>query len=51
LWSRPFDAIAHGQSQAAIAGADARIKLRAGILLLSDALSRHGAYFDGKALE
>ena len=63
-----FDAIAHGQSQAAIelierldwslaeveassAGADARIKLRAGILFLSEALSRHGAYFDGQALE
>ncbi|MGO9543299.1 MAG: FUSC family protein [Rhodomicrobium sp.] len=63
-----FDAIAHGNSQAAIeliarldqnlaevessgADANARIKLRAGILLLSEALSRHGAYFDGKALE
>ena len=37
--------------EGSIAGADARIKLRAGILLLSDALSLHGAYFDGKALE
>jgi len=33
------------------AGADIRIEARAGICLLSEALSRHGAYFDGRALE
>jgi uncharacterized membrane protein YccC len=32
-------------------GADISIDARAKICLLSDALSRHGAYFDGKALE
>lgn len=33
------------------AGADIRIEARAGICLLSEALFRHGAYFDGRALE
>jgi uncharacterized membrane protein YccC len=33
------------------AGTDISMKARAGILLLSEALSRHGAYFDGTALE
>jgi hypothetical protein len=62
-----FEAIAHGQSQAAIehlakAGAalsqpgnngessDIKVRARASILRLSEALSRHGAYFDGRAL-
>ena len=33
------------------AGADISIEARAKICLLSEALSRHGAYFDGRALE
>jgi len=33
------------------AGADIHIRARAGVLVLSEALSRHGAYFDGRALE
>jgi uncharacterized membrane protein YccC len=39
------------EAESSGADTDARIKLRADLLSLSEALSRHGSYYDGEALE